>query len=188
LVGSEEHENHESHNSGPNQRPTDAQHHGHGTKTNKTKQNKTKQKNKKAMQPQTTSSSWSVKQQYPPMYKEVLSWLCALQGRRLLAHRKDILWWAKVWFLYILAPFGVYHRNFSGVTSEGFTWASLCFIAICFQFNICVCVCVCVWASLSLSVFFVLFLWRLKVSTVLKIIFLVSNWPRYLLWNLSSFM
>lgn len=46
LVGSEEHENHESHNSGPNQRPTDAQHHGHGT-TTKTNQNKTsKQTNK----------------------------------------------------------------------------------------------------------------------------------------------
>jgi hypothetical protein len=44
--------------------------------------------------------------------------------------------------------------------------------------------CVCV----SLCVFFVLFLWRLKISTVLKIISLVSNWPRYLLWNLSSFM
>lgn len=81
LVGSEEHENHESHNSGPNQRPTDAQHHGHGT-TTKT--------NKKAMQLQTTSSSCSVKQ-YPPMYKEVLSWLCALQGRRLLAHRRHFV-------------------------------------------------------------------------------------------------
>jgi hypothetical protein len=59
LVGSEEHENHESHNSGPNQRPTDAQHHGHGTTTKTNKTNK--QTNKKAMQLQTTSSSCSVK-------------------------------------------------------------------------------------------------------------------------------
>jgi hypothetical protein len=53
------------------------------------------------------------------MYKEVLSWLCALQGRRLLAHRRHSVMGQSL--VYILAPFGVYHRNFSGVTSEGST-------------------------------------------------------------------
>ncbi len=91
---------------------------------NKNKTNK----QTKAMQLQTSSSPSSSVKQYPPMYQEVLSWLCVLQGRRLLAHTRDILWWAKVSILYILAPFGVYHRNFPGVTSEVSTWASSPFV------------------------------------------------------------
>jgi len=73
------------------------------------------------MQLQTTSSSCSVKQ-YPPMYKEVLSWLCALQGRRLLAHRRHFVMGQSLVSLHSRRHvLGVYHRNFSGATSEGFT-------------------------------------------------------------------
>lgn len=54
---------------------------------NKNKQNKTNKQESNAA----TNYLFFLFCQTPPMYKEVLSWLCALQGRRLLAHRRHFV-------------------------------------------------------------------------------------------------